>query len=539
MTEGCRSTPEALGTPPPGPFPQGVHPPPPPGSYPSAPYLSGQYPPGQYPTGQYPPGQYPPFGYGTAGHGVLPYRVPPRRPGAGVAAAVVLCLVLIAAMGTAGMVFLISFSGPGRALTGTGHPGTVREVPGGKGGTGGEDEEDLTPERRFDQDVRIALEARTSALRGRNEKAFLASVDSTDPALVARQRQTFRNLVQFSLAEPVYRDVEDGGTASSAVAGGREFGVALVHRLGKADVEPVALGYEETWVRRGGAVMLAKSVPGRGLARSRSPGPIDGIALKVAGGGLVTVAAGPDVPMPTVTKVDKIAEKAAVTVRRLWGARPGPQGFVVFLTRSKTAKQSWYGGTTVAASSGFCASLYAAETAATREVPLRLGGARIVIDMAKTRGNADLALTLRHEFTHAQTIAVQAVRTSADQAYPVWAEEGFAAWSEEREVPLARNQRLLDLRYLAQRGQFRTGLPPGRPRDFYSSREETIGLNYAMSAMVFRYIAERWGSAQAIAYYTWIASGRSGPAQAVLGISSQEFEKAWTAWLVKQVRSGR
>ena len=498
----------------------GSTPPPQGGQYPYPPPQGGQYP-------------YPPLPNGAPGYP----RPPSRHRGLAIALVigVVGLLVLVAGAGAGGLLYLRKLNNQA---------------------------DEITPEEQLDKDVLTALGARTTALRTKNEKAFLSAVDPTARTVLARQRLIFRNLVQYPVTDPAYRLDLGFGIASRTVTGARSYRVALVHRLGEADVEPVALGYEETWVRRGTGITMVDSVVKENVGHSsKGDNPLNVTALKVVGGGRVTVAAGPDVTAATVAKVDRLAEKAALPVLKLWGSRPGPKGFAVFLSRRTAVKTAWFGGSEIIGSSGFCVSQYAvdkrlvaagrdpgatppaavADDGTLKDESLRLGGSRVVIDLSQVRDDKDLSATLRHEFTHALSVRIRAVSQSLslDEPYPTWAEEGFASWSEEKDVPLSRSPRLNTLRYLQRKGYFTTGMPPSSRIAFYSSNKEFIGLHYAKSAMVFRYVADRWGAEKAVDLYVRIASGQKNSAQAVLGVSSASFESAWTTWLVKQVRSGR
>jgi hypothetical protein len=391
----------------------------------------------------------------------------------------------------------------------------------------------LTPEDQFDMDLATALAARTVALRTKNEKAFLAAVDPTRTDLAAQQRQTFRNLVQFTLIEPTYR-LADGMASipSSSVPGARDALVSLEHRLGAADTAPVALSYREIWQRRGSALALVGAAPKDGPENAGKANPIDLAPLRVVGGGMVTVVASPSVPAARVASIDALAETSAAAVRRMWGTRPGPAGFVVFLAATPSQIKTWFGGIRGVDYTGYAVPQRAARKGTT------YAGARVVVDLNKSRAKVDLATTLRHEFTHAQAVGVQVVPTfpSIDAPYPTWAEEGFASWSEEMDAPLARSRRLASLRALSRQGFVSTEFPPSQQWSFYTSNAKFTEVNYAKAAMIFRYVAVTYRTEKAIAFYIRIASGQQGSAQAVLGVSREAFEATWTAWLIRQIR---
>jgi len=228
------------------------------------------------------------------------------------------------------------------------------------------------------------------------------------------------------------------------------------------------------------------------------------------------------------------AERAGADVRRLWGTRPGPGRFVVFVAPDTRSFRSWFSrtprGEALAGDAvGVTHQQYA--LASPTQAP-RFGGSRIVIDRSRVQDPAQLTIVLRHEFTHAIDLGVRVQAPAASSpGYPVWVEEGFAAWSEEADVPLARSRRLAGLRAHARRGYRPTTLPPDDGPAFYAGSTDMTDTNYESAASVFRYVAERWGRPKAIAMYTHLASGTGDAAAAVLGQSWDAFVAGWQAWL--------
>jgi hypothetical protein len=380
-----------------------------------------------------------------------------------------------------------------------------------------------TPQETFAADVRAALDARTKALRAKDEKAFLAGFDPAQPKLVAAQRLAFRNLVKFPLVTPAYRSDQPWARDTGTTTLDGQSLVTLIEQVRGADARPVGSTRREHWVRRAGRLVVRQSEQTSYLTRAEVS-PISQVPLNVINGRLVTVAGSSDVK--NLRSVAATAERAAAAVRRMWGPRPGPTRFVLFVTYSAAGMRSWYGGDDGGGALGITKPLAAADGDRSR-----YAGARVVIDLKRTPARY-LYTTMRHEFTHAQTALVKAVPQSAREPYPAWAEEGFAAWSEEADVPLARSQRLQELRYF--RRYWKGRLPPDTRDAFYAS-EPLVFVHYDSAAMVFRYIATRWGSSKAIAVYVHIIGGKPGATKVVLGVDQAAFQRGWAAWVTDQL----
>jgi hypothetical protein len=456
-----------------------------------------------------PPGYRPAPGYAEyPGYGGYGYPVPPRRRG-GVVLAVVLVLVPL--------LFITGVGIAAWSWTRAHHPAAARSWPRGTSAP--------TAQERFATEVHAALEARTKALRARDERAFLAGFDPAQPKLVAAQRLTFRNLVKLPLITPGYRTEEPWARDTRPATTEGDAQVTLVEQVRGADLRPVGSTRREHWVRRGGRLVVAESEPTAWSSRSEAS-PVSMVPLNVINGRLVTIAGTADVT--NLRSVSATAERAAASVRKMWGNRPGPTRFVVFVSHSSAAMRSWFGGDDGGGALGITKPMTAMDGDRAH-----YAGARVVVDLRRTPSKY-LYTTMRHEFTHAVTTLAKAVPTSGSEPYPAWAEEGFAAWSEEADVPLAKSQRLQELRYF--RRYWHGELPPDTRAAFYTG-EPLVFVHYDAAAMVFRYVATRWGATKAIAMYTHIIGGRSGAAREVLGVEPAAFERGWAAWVTKQLRA--
>jgi hypothetical protein len=367
------------------------------------------------------------------------------------------------------------------------------------------------------KDLDAALARRTTALRTKNEKAFLATFDTAQPALIKTERLLFRNLAKLPLVTPLYREAPAGGTATA-----RRAYVGLIYQIKGVDLEPTVLSKLETWIRRNGRVVttVVGSVPGHATTRYA---PLDQLALTVRAGKNVTVVGGPDTA-GSLAAIDAIAERAALAVHGVWGSRPGPSRFVVFATRDRRAIGTWFGAS---------ASPVEAIASTLPELaflhPNRFAGARVIVNLSDVVSAQELYRVMRHEFTHAIDVRAQVVPVSeTDQVLPAWAEEGFAAWVEELDLPLAASVYVHDLKAL--RSMWDRQLPPGSRAQFYAAGDR-VAYNYAIADLLYRYVAKNYGNAKAIAFYAWYAAGHSDAARRVLGVEPDTFTTGWADWV--------
>jgi len=364
-------------------------------------------------------------------------------------------------------------------------------------------------------DIHAVLARRTSALRARNEKAFLATFDPSRPQLVATERTLFRNLVKLPLVNPSYLESGITGSATS-----RRSYVSLIHQLRGVDAEPTELSKVEQWTRRGSAVVTTAVSPVPGTPATRYA-PLDQVPLTVVNGRQVTVAGTGDVK--NLAQIAATAERAATAVRQLWGTRSGPSRFVLLVTHDKRAVGTWFGSS----DAPFTASGATLMQVSVRHLT-RFAGARVIVDLNQT-STADLLRVLRHEFTHAEDVQAQSVPAAGvTQNYPTWAEEGFAAWVEELDLPLARSLYASVVKSL--RSSWNHRLPPADRAGFYVDGERGA-YNYGTAALVYRYIATRWGTAKAVSFYAATAGGHSAAAYALLGTDQAGFTGAWAGWV--------
>ncbi|MDQ1289514.1 MAG: hypothetical protein QG622_3080 [Actinomycetota bacterium] len=370
------------------------------------------------------------------------------------------------------------------------------------------------------KDINAALARRTTALRKRDEKAFLATFDPAQPRLLATQRVLFGNLTKLPLVTPVYRAYGIGGSASAKKAQ-----VALLHQIKGVDSEAVELSKIEKWVRRKGTVVTTAVSPVAGQPVTRYA-PLDLAPLTVRNGPLVTVVGSADSDLEGLATT---AEKAAAAVRATWGTRPGPTRFVIFASHDPKSLFTWFGAKD---SPGQAIAVAMPQVAVNHQT--KIGGARVVVDLSRTPGE-QLDRVLRHEFTHAVNVRTQVLsaRTGAP-SYPVWAEEGLASWIEEQDLPLEESPRARDLRSF--RRYWNRTIPPATRAAFYAGGDRG-SYHYDASSMLFRYVGERWGTAKAISFYSALAAGNTKGAWKVLGTDQASFVKAWSGWVDDKVLS--
>ncbi|MBO0687495.1 MAG: hypothetical protein J2P45_30460, partial [Candidatus Dormibacteraeota bacterium] len=147
-------------------------------------------------------------------------------------------------------------------------------------------------------------------------------------------------------------------------------------------------------------------------------------------------------------------------------------------------------------------------------------GAWVTVNLASALINQeDPYQVVKHEMTHALTVeAWNPHLVGGGPAGPNgtlvsgvsdWATEGFARWSETAESPSARQAVDDDVARGVSAGRFAGKLPSDTK--FYDPNADTMAFNYDLAATIFQFIAEKWGTANAVAVYAdTVASGDMG-----------------------------
>jgi hypothetical protein len=361
-----------------------------------------------------------------------------------------------------------------------------------------------------------ALGRRASAVLRGDEAGFLADIDPAQGGLVERERVAFRNLRQLPVAELDYRRFSPHGPMLLPPDAPITVVAVMVFRLAGVDAGSSSIRYRYTFLRTGARVLITGIEPaGAPVAYMIwDEAPLTVFQAGSVQAGSVLLAA--DETAPGASGLAGQAASAAAQVRELWGSRPAPPGFLVFLTADDQRFRRWAGGpgSEVQGIEFPVPGVDVADGQASRYV-----GSRVVVDLSRV-DQGSVGVLLRHELAHAVSALVR------DRLAPTWAEEGFANWVEGEGAPyFQRGQAAIVAREVAG-GRFSGQLVADG--SFYTSAE----LNYATAYTVFRFVAERWGAQTAVDLFVRAI----GPyplemaTSSALNLSEDAFLEQWQAY---------
>jgi hypothetical protein len=262
---------------------------------------------------------------------------------------------------------------------------------------------------------------RSTAVLKNDLKGFLASIDPTQPTLVARQKTLFANLRQFRFTTLRYF-VGDERKAPALVAkyGSTAYSTRVMMRYQVAglDPRPVQTDVGYTFVFRSGKWLLAADdAIDETLSSDGHRQPWDFQPISVIRRGKVLVVV--DKKESTLgRKIAKASEGAVKGVRRHWPRSWNGAVMVVAMPEPRVMSMLWTAGNgrgwTIAAKA---VTLYDGDPLGVKTAaPV---GSRIVVNPA-VRKDLDEDL-LVHEMTHVATVPI-GIRT------PVWLVEGIAEY---------------------------------------------------------------------------------------------------------------
>lgn len=419
------------------------------------------------------------------------------RPPAGAVAAVRLLAALTALLALLG------------ALTGCG--GGVR----GKAG------------QRADPGITRLLDARAAAVRGRDQRAFLAGVDPRSPRFLAAQRRTFANLADVPLADWSYTLVrtgafplppvaDAGGTARTAAE------VQLRYRLSGYDARPVVSTAYLTFTHRAGHWYVAADDDGAAAGRRTAVQLWDqGRVTAVRGRHSLVLGLG---GTATLRGYAADADLAVPQVQQAWG-RAGWPGSVV-IEAPRTLDQL---GALLGANPADYQGIAAVTTG-------ELGGSaaapadRVIVNPAAFGRLSAFGrqVVLTHETTHVAT------RLATTGHTPLWLSEGFADWVAYRRSGRTAPQIAPELAQDVAAGHLPAALPSAA--DFRPTAP-ALAQAYEGAWLACRLIADRWSPAALTAVYRAAGTGQSADAvlTARLGLSQADFTRRWQAYVKEEL----
>jgi hypothetical protein len=331
-------------------------------------------------------------------------------------------------------------------------------------------------------DEQRALDARAAAIRHGDLDAFLAGLDTTDAALVARQRRYFANLRQLPLHDLEYvvlkSDWPAGIRSPSWDAAVSVPQVRIATQLEGYDTVPVQRVTGFAFTRKAGRTLIVSELTGAGKPFPGSqPAPWDLVRIHARSDGqtLQLYDGG------TWPRADLIGADLRSAISDIRGAVPFPWDgrAVVYVFSRPVVLNSFEGvpGGNIKHLGAMTFPMYA--------VPGQpaVSGVRFTLLPSSLRaGPAFLDRIIRHELTH---VALG----DRDDGTPVWFAEGLAEYMGAREIPQ-------DERRIAT-------VAVGRARAGVDALPASRGFNgddqawhYALSWMACDYIATSQGESR-------------------------------------------
>ncbi|GIJ27949.1 hypothetical protein Vqi01_31110 [Micromonospora qiuiae] len=356
--------------------------------------------------------------------------------------------------------------------------------------------------------LREILDRQAKAVKEKDEKAYLADLDSSNAELIEHERMVFANLRQFEFAEFGYN------TQRLIAHGDHTFGPVFRIAQLVADESPVGAAPAETFRYRlapkdGGQLVIAEITPATNENQNDAMlnGPLAHEAWNMTP--LRVVQAAEDVwlvgdkSVPDLEKYARAAAAEAAIVGKLWGSRTRFPGNVMYLTRDDDNYREWF---SLGRSSTFLPEISGFQTSRIgvrkngQVYPDQHAGAATVINLKNIRdyySGEDPRVTMHHELAHSVTAQMRATPSIlSDLGAPTWAVEGFATWATGVRWPSEAGRYRRQLR--ANLGSFK-GLPSSK--NFYGAKR---GFNYLLGWSVFAYIAQTKGRDAAVEFYAQV-----------------------------------
>jgi tetratricopeptide (TPR) repeat protein len=154
---------------------------------------------------------------------------------------------------------------------------------------------------------------------------------------------------------------------------------------------------------------------------------------------------------------------------------------------------------------------------------------QVITAMSPSVGRANWAMVLHHELAHTVHIDISGARV------PRWFTEGLAEYETIQARPEWRREHRLDV-YRAIRHDVLAGIDELNYRFTHSKTPKGVVIAYFQSSQAVAFIAQRWGYKalnKALRLYGQ-ARSTAEVIPAITGLSTTQFDKAFTAWLRKR-----
>ncbi|MFI9200756.1 hypothetical protein [Streptomyces sp. NPDC053048] len=368
-----------------------------------------------------------------------------------------------------------------------------------------------------DRGVQRLLDRWGTAVRNRDESAYLAAVDPAAGGYRDERRQVFANLAAVPLASWEYRLVRTGPAAGGRTAAEAE----LRYRLAGYDTAPVTTPVRLTLARRAGRWYVAGQDTREGGGQLWEQGAVTAVRGKRS----LVLAVGQD--QERLRALADLADRAVPAVESAWRG-PWARRVVVEMPASLSR---------MAALLGAPASHYRGIAAVTTG---EVGGAgaapadRIIVNPEAygVLGGFGRRIVLTHETAHVAT------RAATSAATPLWLSEGFADWAAYRGTGRTARQAAPELAAAVAAGRAPQKLPEDAEFGF-AGEAGRLARAYEEGWLACRMIAEEWGEERLAAFYRAVGSRKrrggavEGAVRDVLGVDMGGFTVRWREYVAR------
>ncbi|HVF03607.1 MAG TPA: hypothetical protein VNA20_02085 [Frankiaceae bacterium] len=364
--------------------------------------------------------------------------------------------------------------------------------------------------------VEDLLQRRAGAIRTRDRAAFAATLDRRQAAFSKRQFAMFDNLKDVPLADWRYElDPSDTAPAPTDYATDAWAPrVTLRYRLAGFDPVPAASDQFFTFVRRGGAWLIANDADYDATGRRTARELWDFAPVVVVRGARSLVLGHPG-RHALLRDVARHADAAVPRVSAVWTAR-WPERVVVLVPDSEAE---------IASMLGDVGDLSRIAAVAVAELPGgsddRAVGNRIIVNPPNFRrlGNTGRRVVLTHEVTHVAT------RDASGTGLPTWLVEGFADYVGYLGTGLSARAISQELAAEVRAGRVPTALPANAEFD---GANERLAQAYEAAWLAVRLVAERAGQDGVVRLYRRAGTEPlPGVLEDITGMDVPAFTAAW------------
>ncbi|HEU5107278.1 MAG TPA: hypothetical protein VFT95_01750 [Micromonosporaceae bacterium] len=349
--------------------------------------------------------------------------------------------------------------------------------------------------------IRAALDAQAAALLSGDEKAFLRTIDPKASKVATTLKRRFASLRALKVStfrQQIDSLPAEGGTALKPVWNVKiEIKYCLV--VAK-DCQTDRVTMETGWAETAAGLRLASI--GESGDYDNGPRPWEVSALRVAVGKRVIVASTSRYASRLPALLRQAERAAAVADRFVIGGKR-PDRYRVFVAGESDWKR-WYGGDLPSWSVGFATGV----SDNRMDVVLNLGEIQ----------SSYVDEVLRHELGHVATLSADDFADESD----FWLVEGIAEYIQES----GRSVRSYDGRPAVRR-YLNSGKWNGAvnvPAPTADTPDWQVAARYGMGYYAVRRMAEKYGEAKMIAFFTELALKRGGTLD---GASRKAFGAPW------------